>query len=162
MKQYLGRLLACLFCIACSWPVQGIAQNNLQNSKYYSTHQGANHSVLRDKNQMDVIKNDAKAKVDGMRLEEKAEKKAKEKTTTEERERIKRQQETAVMSKWVMVSDQCEKCHVSDNKKICGRCKDDTMYDYKHKFYKEGKHFVAEYVYKCKICEHTSTWKAYD
>lgn len=69
---------------------------------------------------------------------------------------------TAVMSTWVMVNDPCKKCRVSDDVKYCGKCKDDTMYDSKHRSYKEGKHYVTEYVYKCKECEHTSTWKAYD
>lgn len=67
-----------------------------------------------------------------------------------------------MMSSWVMVNDSCKKCRVSDNTAYCGKCKDDTMYDSKHKAYKEGKHYVVEFVYKCKQCGHTSTWKAYD
>ena len=69
---------------------------------------------------------------------------------------------TGVMSTWVMVNDSCKKCRVSDKSAYCGKCKEDTMYDSKHKAYKEGNHYVIEYVYKCKVCNHTSTWKAYD
>jgi len=67
-----------------------------------------------------------------------------------------------MMTTWVLVNDTCKKCRISDDVRYCGICKDETMYDHLHKSYKEGKHCVVEFVFKCKQCGHTSTWKAYD